>query len=88
MPCEALLVSAGRLWNCWPLKGPLMFQLASWLAVEPLALKRGVGVAVDWPSCCPAEQRAIPCGAGGVAASWLSCRPAEQRAAHREERAM
>jgi hypothetical protein len=70
-------VSAGWLWNCWPLKGPLMFQLASWLAVEPLALKRGVGVAVDWPSCCLAEQRAVP---GGVAPSWLSCCTAEQRA--------
>jgi hypothetical protein len=56
MPGEGLLVSAGRLRNCWPLKGPLVFQLASWLAVKSLALKRGVGVAVSWLAGC------IPCG--------------------------
>jgi hypothetical protein len=52
MPGEALLVSAGRLWNCWPLKGTLVFQLASWLAVESFALERGVGVAVSWLAGC------------------------------------
>jgi hypothetical protein len=52
MPGEALLVSAGRLRNCWPLNGPLVFQLASWLAVESLALKRGVDVAVSWLAGC------------------------------------
>jgi hypothetical protein len=31
MPSEAILVSAGWLWNCWPLKGPLVLQLAGWL---------------------------------------------------------
>jgi hypothetical protein len=59
MPGEALLVSAGRLRNCWPLKGPFVFQLANWLAVEPLALKRGVHVAVNWLAGC------IMAGRGG-----------------------
>jgi hypothetical protein len=40
------------------------FPRVSWMAVELLALKRGVGVAVGWSSFRPAEQRAVSCSAG------------------------
>jgi hypothetical protein len=46
----------------------LVLQLAGWLAVESLALKRGVGVAVSWLAI---ESLALKRGFG-VAVSWLA----------------
>jgi hypothetical protein len=61
-----------------------VLQLAGWLAVELLALKRGGCVAVSWLAFL-FSGRAAGCTPGGarcVAASWLSCCPTEQRAVH------
>jgi hypothetical protein len=61
------------------LKRAFVSQLAGWLSVELLALKRGVCVAVSWLAV---ELLALKRGVC-VTVSWLSCCPAEQRAVHK-----